>query len=133
MKNRLTLFCFLFCFVSLYMFGQAQNQSYLNYIDQYKYMAVDQMLKHRIPASITLAQGLLESAAGKSRLAREANNHFGIKCGGYWNGPYVLANDDAPNERFRKYKSAKESYEDHSAFLKQPRYRSLFSPCAHPL
>ena len=79
MKFRFSLFCLLACLVSLGAFAQAQNQSYLNYIDQYKYMAVDQMLKHRIPASITLAQGLLESAAGKSRLAREANNHFGIK------------------------------------------------------
>lgn len=119
-------------FLSLLWFSavsqaQALNQNYLRYIDRYKYMAVDQMLKHRIPASITLAQGLLESGAGLSRLAREANNHFGIKCGGGWNGPYILANDDAPNERFRKYRSAKESYEDHSEFLTtQPRYRSLF-------
>ena len=127
MKFRFTLLYLLACLLSLGAFAQAQNQSYLNYIDQYKYMAVYQMLKHRIPASITLAQGLLESAAGKSRLAREANNHFGIKCGGSWNGPYILANDDAPNERFRKYRSAKESYEDHSVFLKQPRYRSLFN------
>lgn len=127
MIHRFSLFCILAWLVSVGVFGQAQNQSYLHYIDQYKYMAVDQMLKYRIPASITLAQGLLESGAGKSRLAREANNHFGIKCGGSWNGPYVLANDDAPNERFRKYKSAKHSYEDHSLFLsQQPRYRMLF-------
>lgn len=89
-------------------------------------MAVEQMLRHRIPASITLAQGLLESGAGTSTLATEANNHFGIKCSGYWNGPYVVRDDDARNERFRKYKSAGESYEDHSVFLKQPRYTSLF-------
>ena len=71
MKIRFTLFCLLAYFVVLKAYSQAQNQSYLNYIDQYKYLAVDQMLKHKIPASITLAQGLLESAAGKSRSAED--------------------------------------------------------------
>lgn len=90
-------------------------------------MAVDQMLRYKIPASITLAQGLLESGAGMSSLAREANNHFGIKCGSAWKGPYVLRDDDARNEKFRKYRSVAESYEDHSRFLKQSRYSSLFA------
>lgn len=85
------------------------------------------MKKHRIPASITLAQGLLESAAGKSTLAVKANNHFGIKTGGTWTGPYVLRDDDRPNEKFRAYSSVAESYEDHSNFLlTRQRYSSLF-------
>jgi len=90
-------------------------------------MAIDQMQRYRIPASITLAQGLLESNAGRSTLAVVANNHFGIKTGGQWSGPYILRNDDAPNEQFRKYNSAADSYEDHSRFLStRGRYSSLF-------
>ena len=117
---------FFLTFLTLSVNGQRTNQAYWTYIDQYKNMAIEQMQKYRIPASITLAQGLLESAAGRSTLATEANNHFGIKCGGSWTGPYVLRNDDAPNERFRKYRSARESYEDHSKFLQGRRYQSLF-------
>ncbi len=86
-----------------------------------------QQEKYRIPASITLAQGLLESGAGRSRLATEANNHFGIKTPGGWTGPYILVDDDRPKERFRKYRSVEESYEDHSLFLKKPRYSRLFT------
>lgn len=103
------------------------NSTYQNYIDQYKDLAIEQMRKYRVPASITLAQGLLESGAGRSRLAVKGNNHFGIKCHG-WKGRTISANDDAPNECFRAYKNAYESYEDHSLFLaKGSRYRSLFS------
>jgi LysM repeat protein len=69
----------------------------------------------------------LESGAGRSRLAREANNHFGIKTPGGWIGPYILVNDDLPNEKFRKYKSVRDSYEDHSLFLLKPRYKVLFT------
>lgn len=105
-----------------------QNALYLRYIDTYKDMAVEQMLLHGIPASITLAQGLLESGAGTSRLALKANNHFGIKCGGRWDGPYILCDDDAPNEKFRKYRSPRHSYEDHSLFLcSNKRYAFLFN------
>lgn len=97
------------------------------YIAQYWNMAVEQMQKYRIPASITLAQGIIETSAGRSMLCTKANNHFGIKCSNGWNGPYMLADDDRPNERFRAYKSAKESYEDHSRFLtRNPRYFFLF-------
>jgi len=86
------------------------------------------MLLHGIPASITLAQGLLESGAGSSRLALQANNHFGIKCGGGWTGPYILCHDDAPDEKFRVYKSPRHSYEDHSRFLcSNRRYAFLFT------
>ena len=108
------------------LWAQTTNQAYWSYIDQYKGMAIDQMQRYRIPASITLAQGLLESNAGRSTLATQANNHFGIKVGGSWTGPYVLRNDDAPNEKFRKYRSAAESYEDHSKFLQGKRYQGLF-------
>ena len=85
------------------------------------------MKRYHVPASITLAQGLLESGAGRSQLARKSNNHFGIKCGRYWEGRTVRADDDAPNECFRAYRHAKESYRDHSKFLRGgSRYASLF-------
>ena len=106
--------------------AQRPNQAYWDYIATYKDMAQDQMARHRIPASITLAQGLLESAAGRSDLAVKANNHFGIKVGVGWTGPYVVKSDDRPDDRFRKYNSVGESYEDHSLFLLKPRYQSLF-------
>ncbi len=102
------------------------NQQYQQYIDQYKDIAVEQMLKWKVPASITLAQGLLESAAGRSRLATQGNAHFGIKCHG-WQGRTIYRDDDRPDECFRAYNSAYESYEDHSRFLSEgQRYRSLF-------
>lgn len=102
------------------------NQQYQEYIDMYKDVAVEQMLKHGIPASITLAQGLLESGAGRSELTRRANNHFGIKCHG-WTGRTSYHDDDAKGECFRAYDSAYESYEDHSKFLcSGQRYSRLF-------
>lgn len=107
--------------------AQRTSQAYWTYIDTYKDWAIEQMQQYRIPASITLAQGLLESNAGRSRLATKANNHFGIKVGGSWTGPYVVQSDDRPNDRFRKYKSARESYIDHSKFLQQRRYQSLYN------
>lgn len=103
------------------------NRAYWTYIDKYKEIAVEQMHQFRIPASITLAQGLLESGAGQSRLAREAHNHFGIKCHNDWTGPYILVDDDAKGERFRKYKNDRESFIDHSRFLQKKRYERLFS------
>lgn len=104
-----------------------RNSRYMAYIEKYKDLAVEQMRLHKIPASITLAQGLLESGAGQSALARQSNNHFGIKCGGRWNGRTVRADDDAPQECFRAYAHVRDSYEDHSLFLKSsPRYASLF-------
>ena len=103
------------------------NSAYQQYIDQYKDLAIEQMKKYRIPASITLAQGVFESGAGRSDLARKGNNHFGIKCHG-WQGRTVRANDDAPDECFRAYDNAWQSYEDHSRFLvNSNRYRKLFS------
>jgi len=112
--------------VSASVFGQHKNTAYQQYIDQYKDAAVEQMHRYKIPASITLAQALLESAAGKSYLATKANNHFGIKVGMNWTGSYVKRDDDHKNEKFRKYKNAEESYEDHSKFLQQNRYKKLF-------
>ena len=104
----------------------AQNNDYVAYINQYKDIAIEQMRKYRIPASITLAQGLLESGAGKSELARKSNNHFGIKCHS-WDGKRTYHDDDEKGECFRVYKSVRDSYEDHSIFLATgSRYAFLF-------
>jgi len=103
------------------------NSKIWNYILQYRDISISEMNRTGIPASITLAQGLLESGIGESRLATEGNNHFGIKCHD-WTGPSVKHTDDAPNECFRKYSSAYESYLDHSDFLTgRKRYQVLFT------
>ena len=103
------------------------NSIYQSYIDQYKNLAIEEMLRYNIPASITLAQGIFESSAGRSELTVKGNNHFGIKCHG-WGGNTIYHDDDERNECFRAYDNAKQSYEDHSKFLSQnTRYRSLFS------
>lgn len=104
----------------------ASADTYTDYIDKYSGLAVSQMDLHGIPASVTLAQGLLESGAGRSTLATEGNNHFGIKCHTDWEGETMLRSDDAPDECFRVYDTAEESFEDHSRFLKRKRYASLF-------
>lgn len=103
-----------------------KNSAYQQYIDKYKDAAIEQMHRYHIPASITLAQALLESGAGSSYLATHANNHFGIKVSTGWTGPYVKQDDDKKNERFRKYKNVADSYEDHSQFLLKDRYKRLF-------
>ena len=98
------------------------------YIADFKDIAKFNMKEYGIPASITLAQGILESGAGKGTLAQNANNHFGIKCHTGWNGESVTHDDDAEQECFRKYIHASESYKDHSYFLtSRPRYASLFT------
>jgi LysM repeat protein len=103
------------------------NEAVLAYIDRYRYIAVEEMINHGIPASITLAQGILESGAGRSELASKSNNHFGIKCHDNWNGERVYHDDDAKGECFRKYETPEESYHDHSQFLKtRQRYAALF-------
>ncbi len=99
---------------------------YEDYIDRFSDLAVEQQLNFGIPASITLAQGLLESGAGRSRLAAEGNNHFGIKCHKTWTGKTMLRDDDARDECFRVYRTAEESYADHSRFLQGQRYSKLF-------
>ena len=103
------------------------NQTYQQYIDQYKDVAIEQMKRYGIPASITLAQGIFESGAGRSELAVKANNHFGIKCNG-WTGRKSYHDDDEQGECFRAYDNAYESFEDHSKFLSErQRYHSLFN------
>jgi hypothetical protein len=97
------------------------------YIETYKDIAMREMREHKIPASITLAQGLLESGAGNSALAREAKNHFGIKCHKGWEGDTYIMDDDEKNECFRKYANVEESFVDHSLFLAtRNRYAALF-------
>ena len=119
--------CLILIISSLTLQSQTRNKQYEDYIKKYRELAVEEMKKYHIPASITLAQGLLESGAGQSTLARKSNNHFGIKCGSDWNGKTVSHDDDARGECFRAYKHPKESYEDHSKFLAgRPRYASLF-------
>jgi uncharacterized FlgJ-related protein len=97
------------------------------YIQKYKEIAIREMHDYRIPASITLAQGILESNAGRSPLATEANNHFGIKCHKEWTGKTFIKDDETKNECFRKYDNPLESFRDHSCFLTQrDRYKNLF-------
>jgi flagellum-specific peptidoglycan hydrolase FlgJ len=106
---------------------KATTEDVKKYIEDFKETAKNNMKVHGIPASITMAQGILESGAGFGSLAKEANNHFGIKCHAEWTGESVKYDDDAEQECFRKYKDPTESYEDHSAFLStRKRYESLF-------
>lgn len=103
------------------------NKEVLSYISKYAPIAVKEMHEYRIPASITLAQGILESGRGKSKLALKSNNHFGIKCHNKWEGERVYHDDDAIGECFRKYKYPETSYNDHSLFLtNRKRYAFLF-------
>lgn len=105
----------------------AQEMSVEKYIDTYSPLAVEEMNKYKVPASITLAQGILESGSGNSELARHANNHFGIKCHKGWTGKTYHYDDDEKDECFRKYNSAEDSYLDHSQFLlTRERYAFLF-------
>ena len=104
----------------------AQNNSEL-YIKKYKDIAISEMNSYGIPASITLAQGILESGNGESRLAVDGNNHFGIKCHNNWNGETIIEDDDEKGECFRKYSNVGDSFRDHSLFLKERgRYEFLF-------
>lgn len=107
-------------------FAQTQQEAHLNYIEQYKKIALRHQKEYGIPASITLAQGLLESNAGQSRLAKEANNHFGIKCGGEWNGKTISHKAEKGQECFRRYDNVEQSYDDHSKFLQRKRYEPLY-------
>ncbi len=103
------------------------SQRVLEYIERYRVLAVEEMRRTGVPASITLAQGIYESGAGTSRLATEGNNHFGIKCKKEWTGPTLTHTDDRPRECFRKYATAEESYRDHSDFLRtRAHYGFLF-------
>ncbi len=125
---RLVLITFISFITTNVSFAQKkQNALVVKYINEYKNIAIDEMLRYRIPASITLAQGILESGWGRSELAAKSNNHFGIKCKSSWNGKRVYHDDDEKGECFRKYNSPKDSYEDHSIFLSEgQRYAFLF-------
>lgn len=113
---------------SLERTGRRLNRNTLNYIRKWAPLAVREMHAYKIPASITLAQGILESGSGKSQLAAKSKNHFGIKCHTGWKGGRVYHDDDARGECFRKYQFVQSSYEDHSKFLTQRRrYAFLFS------
>ncbi|MGO1817903.1 MAG: glucosaminidase domain-containing protein [Sphingobacterium sp.] len=105
----------------------ATSKTGISYIDRYKDIAIAEMHRYGIPASIKLAQAILESGNGNSYLATRANNHFGIKCGGSWPGRSVSRPDDTSNDCFRVYKNAEESFRDHSQFLRRKRYEKLFS------
>ena len=123
-----TFFFFLFSLSPFFLFAQYTEVDIRNYIETYKEIAIQKMIEHKIPASITLAQGIFESGSGTSRLAREANNHFGIKCHKEWTGKTIKHDDDELQECFRKYEEAEHSYNDHSLFLtSRPRYAKLFT------
>jgi len=124
MKKVLILFA---CLLAAVVSSSQNRTPQERYIDKYSSIAVEEMLRTGIPASITLAQGILESGAGLSPLATDGNNHFGIKCHNGWTGRTVRADDDRKNECFRAYDSAAESFRDHSDFLRyRDRYKFLF-------
>lgn len=128
MKLLILNFSFFLLIVYTVSAQKITNEDYSAYIGKYKSIAIAEMKLFRIPASITLAQGLIESGCGKSQLAIESNNHFGIKCHKEWTGETYFYDDDEKNECFRKYKHVEESYRDHSLFLtSRPRYATLFS------
>jgi len=127
-KNTLFLiFTFLFSSVCPAISQEAPNENIIKYIEQYAALAVKEMERTGVPASIKIAQGIHETNAGKSDLVLKSNNHFGIKCKSSWTGEKVYHNDDEEGECFRKYDNATASYLDHSDYLKsQPRYAFLF-------
>ena len=115
-----------FILLTHFLYGQT-TLTPEDYISTFKDDAIKEMYLHKVPACITLAQGMLESGCGNSPLCRNANNHFGIKCHKEWTGPSVKHDDDSAQECFRKYQYPEESFRDHSYFLtSRPRYSSLF-------
>lgn len=120
--KRITLLILL---ISLFHYSFADDAQL--YIKKYRKIAVKEMKKYGIPASITLAQGMLESGNGKSRLARKGRNHFGIKCTSDWDGRTIKEDDDKKDECFRRYRKAEHSFRDHSEFIAyRDRYKFLF-------
>jgi LysM repeat protein len=121
-------FAILFFTSALSLFVSAQMDAVKQYINTYKDLAISEEIRTGVPAAITLAQGILESDAGRSDLALSSNNHFGIKCKSDWTGATVYHDDDLPNECFRSYPTVADSYRDHSDFLKsRPNYSFLFN------
>ena len=127
MKKAFYIFLY-FALISTSKTYAADVLNRIDYVKSYSTYAIENMRMYKVPASITLAQGILESGAGNSELAKKSNNHFGIKCGSKWKGGKTYHDDDAKGECFRTYKSVLESYNDHSKFLTQnKRYNSLFA------
>jgi hypothetical protein len=127
MKIRSRFFVFMLFVLSFSVNTHAQRSLRESYIEEYAQLAVSEMSRSGIPASITLAQGILESGNGQSELARKSNNHFGIKCHSDWKGAKVYHDDDAKGECFRKYNKPQHSFEDHTDFLMRGlRYAFLF-------
>ena len=126
-NKRILFFCLIFgLFCSISAYSQANRQDYLDYIERYKPVALQFEREYGVPASITLAQGLLESYAGRSRMAQEANNHFGIKAY-HWKGEVYGGGDSlSTNVGYRKYGAPEDSFLDHAKFLKGPRYSILY-------
>jgi LysM repeat protein len=125
--QKLKILFLLFASVALKNSFAQQDPVVVQYINNYKELAIEEMQRTGIPASIKLAQGIHETSAGTSDLVRRSNNHFGLKCKSEWTGMTVKHTDDAPNECFRKYESSGDSYKDQSNYLKNsPRYASLF-------
>lgn len=126
--RKKSFFTLILCLCSVASNAQMRwSSAYQTYINQYKDLAIEEMLRYNIPASITIAQGLFESAAGQSELTRKGNNHFGIKCHG-WDGGTIFHDDDESNECFRAYDNALQSFDDHCRFLRNnTRYSRLFS------
>ena len=126
MQKLKILFLLFACLALKNSFAQ-QDPVVVDYINNYKDLAIAEMQRTGLPASIKLAQGIHETSAGTSDLVKRSNNHFGLKCKAEWTGMTVKHTDDAPNECFRKYESSKDSYKDQSNYLKSsPRYASLF-------
>lgn len=124
---RLFVIILLLTIQSQSVFSQNKSKAVMDYIEKYKDIAMREMQEYKIPASITLAQGLLESGNGNSELAKKSNNHFGIKCHKDWTGKRTYHDDDEKGECFRVYESPEDSYRDHSIFLKKgQRYAFLF-------
>ncbi|MEI6900184.1 MAG: glucosaminidase domain-containing protein, partial [Bacteroidota bacterium] len=127
MKKRIFLILFIVLPILAFQQSTSFEQAVLRYIDTYHQIAVEEMNLFRIPASITLAQGIFESSAGMSNLATIAHNHFGIKCHKDWTGEKYIQDDETKNECFRKYDKPEESFRDHSLFLTaRDRYKALF-------
>ena len=127
MKTKFNTAFIMLLFTAFHSLASEQDNR-MEYVENYSSYAIQNMRMYKVPASITLAQGILESGSGKSELARKSNNHFGIKCGSHWSGRKTYHDDDAKNECFRAYKSVLDSYNDHSKFLtSNNRYSNLFT------